>query len=83
MGCVPNISITWEVSPQDPGCVTGYEIARSTTAGSGYTAVGTVEKSVLKYEDTTAAAGTTYYYKVRAKGGDGYSEYSNEASGKR
>ncbi|HWR58493.1 MAG TPA: fibronectin type III domain-containing protein [Thermodesulfovibrionales bacterium] len=77
------LGLAWKASLQDPGCVTGYEIARSITAGAGYSTLGAVDKSVFKYEDSTAEADKTYYYKVRAKGGDGYSDYSNEASGKR
>jgi len=75
-----SLTLTWKTSLQDPGCVTGYEISRSTTSGGGYSALGTVEKGILKYEDTAVEAGNTYYYKVRAVGVSGYSEYSNEAS---
>jgi hypothetical protein len=75
--------LTWKASPQDPGCVTGYEIARSTSSGGVYTPLATVDKGVLKYNDTTAAAGTTYYYKIRAVSGMEYSPYTAEVSGKR
>jgi hypothetical protein len=75
--------LTWKASPQDPGCVTGYEIARSTSSGGVYTTLATVDKGVLKYNDTTAAAGTTYYYKIRAVSGMEYSPYTAEVSGKR
>ncbi len=75
------ITLTWKASPQDPGCVTGYEIGRSETAGGPYTALGTINKGIFKYEDTTVEAGKTYYYKIRAMFGSAYSEYSNEASG--
>jgi hypothetical protein len=75
------IDIFWKPPYQDPGCVTGYEISRSTTAGSGYSSVGTVGKGVYKFTDTTASAGTTYYYTVRAMAGTEYSTYSNEANG--
>jgi hypothetical protein len=75
--------LTWKASPQDPGCVTGYEIARSTSSGGVYTTLATVDKGVLKYNDTTAIAGATYYYKVRAVSGTEYSPYTSEVSGKR
>jgi hypothetical protein len=77
------LDLTWKESPQDPGCVTGYEIARSETSGGTFTKLADVEKGVSKYEDTTATVGITYYYNVRAAGGDGFSEYSGEASGKK
>ncbi len=73
--------LSWKASLQDPGCVTSYEIGRSETSGSGYSAIGTVAKGIFKYEDTTVEAGKTYYYKIRAMFGSAYSEYSNEASG--
>jgi hypothetical protein len=75
--------LSWKASLQDPGCVTDYEIVRSETAGGPYMKLGTVTKGILRYEDTTAITGTTYYYKVRALSGKEYSEYSNEAVGKR
>ncbi len=77
------INLTWKPPLQDPGCVTGYEIARSTVAGGSYSAIGNVANGVFSYNDTSAEAGTTYYYRVRAVGGDGYSEYSNAVSGQR
>jgi hypothetical protein len=77
------IYLTWTASPNDPGCVTGYEVSRATSAGGAGSTVATVDKGVLKYNDTTAEAGTTYYYKVRAVSGSEYSPYSREASGKR
>lgn len=75
--------LSWTASPQDPGCVTGYEIARSETSGNGYSTIGTVTKGIYKYEDTAAETGKTYYYKIRAMFGTAYSDYSNEASGTR
>jgi hypothetical protein len=75
--------LTWTASPGDPGCVTGYEVSRATTAGGIGSTITTVNAGTVKYNDTTATAGTTYYYKVRAVSGTDYSAYSNEASGKR
>lgn len=75
--------LTWTASPQDPGCVTGYEVARATTSGGVYSTIGTVDKGVVKYNDTSAEVGTMYYYKVRAKAGSEYSPYTAEVSGKR
>ena len=70
--------LTWAASPNDPGCVTGYEIDQATTSGGPYTVLTTVNAGVLKYNDTSAAAGTTYYYKIRAVSGTDYSPYTSE-----
>jgi len=51
---------------------TSYDLLRSTTSGSGYTALAS-SLSGTSYVDTTAAAGTTYYYVVRAKNSVGTS----------
>jgi len=80
---INGLYLTWAASPQDPGCVTTYEIYRATSAGGVGSTIGTVNVGTVKYNDTTATAGTTYYYKIRAKAGSEYSPYTNEVSGKR
>jgi hypothetical protein len=80
---INGLYLTWAASPQDPGCVTGYEISRATSAGGVGTTVGTVNAGTVKYNDTSASSGTTYYYKVRAVSGTEYSNYTAEVSGKR
>ena len=69
--------LTWKA-------VTGaarYEVYRSTKQNSGFTLLGTT--TVTSYVNTGAAAGTTYYYKVRAVSSAGkYGAYSNVVSGK-
>jgi hypothetical protein len=53
---------------------TGYDVLRSTTSGSGYTAIASnLAADKTSYVDTTPAAGTTYYYVVRAKNSAGTS----------
>jgi hypothetical protein len=53
---------------------TAYDVLRSTTSGSGYTAIASnLTTAKTSYVDTTAAAGTTYYYVVRAKNSAGTS----------
>ena len=53
---------------------TAYDVLRSTTSGSGYTALASsLAGDKTSYVDTTAAAGTTYYYVVRAKNSAGTS----------
>ena len=62
------ISVRWLTSYG----ATAYDLLRSTTSGSGYTALAS-NLSGMSYVDTTAAAGTTYYYVVRAKNSVGTS----------
>ena len=53
---------------------TSYDLLRSTTSGSGYTALASnLSAATISYVDTTAVAGTTYYYVVRAKNSTGTS----------
>ena len=53
---------------------TAYDVLRSTTSGSGYTAIASnLPADKPSYMDTTPAAGTTYYYVVRAKNSAGTS----------
>jgi len=60
---------------------TGYDVLRSTTSGSGYTVVGSnLPANTTSYMDATAAAGTTYYYVVRAKNSAGTSGNSPQFS---
>jgi len=81
---VPNGSqLTWGLSPQDPEMVTGYEIVRSDRASGPFDIVATVPKGVSEYIDTTASKEIIYYYKISAKAGNIYSEYSNTVTGER
>ena len=58
-----------------------YEVYRSTRQNSGYSLLGTT--SSTSYVNTGAAAGKTYYYRVKAVNRDGMaSGYSNIVSGK-
>lgn len=78
-----SIYVRWDFAPQDPGCVTGYEISRSETSGGTFSVLATVESGKSEFKDTTAVAGKTYFYKVRSISGTDFSPYSVEASGKR
>lgn len=75
-----SVKLNWLLSPQDAGCVTGYEVARATTAGGPYTTLTTVAKSIETYTDDTVQSGNTYYYAVRAISAIANSPYSNEVS---
>ncbi len=58
---------------------TAYDILRSTTSGSGHTLLaGDLPADKTSHVDTTAAAGTTYYYVARAKNSAGTSDDSPE-----
>ncbi|MCR5667061.1 MAG: N-acetylmuramoyl-L-alanine amidase [Eubacterium sp.] len=61
---------------------TKYEVYRSTSASGTYKKLATVSKSKVSYIDKTATAGTTYYYKVRAKLSSGYTSYSGVKAAK-
>ncbi len=64
--------VTWTLSPD----ATKYEILRGTTDDTtSMTSLKTlVSPSELVYEDSTAVAGTLYYYSVRAGGSGGWSD---------
>lgn len=53
---------------------TTYDLLRSTTSGSGYTAIAdNLTPAKTSYADADVTAGTTYYYVVRAKNSTGTS----------
>ena len=61
---------------------TSYNLLRSTTSGSGYTAIASnLGTATTSYVDTTAVAGTTNYYVVQAVNSVGTSGNSPEFSG--
>jgi len=61
---------------------TAYDLLRSTTSGSGYTAIASdLSTARTSYVDTAAAAGTIYYYVVRAKNSAGTSGNSPQFYG--
>jgi hypothetical protein len=74
-GSAKAITVRWQPSFG----ATAYDMLRSTTSGSGYTALASnLSPATTSYVDTTAAAGTTYYYVVRAKNSAGTSGNSPE-----
>ncbi len=46
--------------------ITGYNVYRSTTSGSGYTKIGSTNSSTVTYTDTTVQGSATYYFVVTA-----------------
>jgi hypothetical protein len=71
-----SVTLTWTDNADDES---QFNIERSPD-GTTYTQIGTVSANVTTYSDTTVAAQTTYYYRVRAYNSAGYSSYSNVAS---
>jgi hypothetical protein len=59
---------------------TGFKIERKIGAGGSYSQIATVGANVSTYSHTGLAAGTTYYYKVRAYNASGDSTFTNEVS---
>ncbi|HTQ97625.1 MAG TPA: choice-of-anchor D domain-containing protein, partial [Candidatus Acidoferrum sp.] len=71
-----SVALSWAASTST---VTGYNVYRSVTSGSGYTKISSV--SGLTYDDTTVQSETTYYYVVTAVDSSGNeSTDSNQAT---
>lgn len=64
-----NVTVSWTAPP---GTINQYHIDRATSSTGTYSNIATVSHPTLTYNDTTAVAGTVYYYRVRAVGPDGY-----------
>src|SRR6185312_15690863 len=69
--------LTWSQSDNGGSAITNYVVSRGTTPG-GETFLANAGTAV-SYNDATAVAGTTYYYKVTATNSLGTSCGSNEA----
>lgn len=63
---INSITVKWEVSLQDPGCVTGYQLLRSDTQDGAYVVVAEILKGNHNGKDTSVEVGKTYYYRVKA-----------------
>jgi hypothetical protein len=73
-----SVGLSWTASTST---VSGYNVYRSVTSGSGYAKLNAALISGLSFSDTTAIAGTTYFYVATAvdSGGD-ESANSNQAT---
>ncbi len=58
-------ALAWADNPSPAFNETGFEIYRSTSAGSGYTLIAITGADVLTYADAGLNPNTTYYYKIR------------------
>jgi fibronectin type 3 domain-containing protein len=79
-GVVPvahSVNLSWTASTS---VVTGYNVYRSTTSGSGYSKLNGGLVSVVNYNDSSVVNGTTYFYVTTAVDATGAeSANSNEA----
>ena len=71
------INLTWQDNSINES---SFKIERKTGVGSAYALVVTVGANIVSYSNTSLAASTTYYYRVRAYGPGGYSNYCTEAT---
>ena len=72
-----SVSLSWTASTS---VVSGYNIYRSTTSGTGYAKVNGSLVGAVNYTDSSVANGTTYYYVTTAVDSSGNeSSDSNEA----
>jgi hypothetical protein len=69
------VLVTWKSAPG----ATSYKVFRATSAGGAKTEIG--NPTAAQYNDTAAAAGTTYYYWVKACNGSNCSGYSANDTG--
>ncbi|MCJ7509915.1 MAG: hypothetical protein MUP14_03390 [Dehalococcoidia bacterium] len=74
-----NIRLDW--TPTTDTYASGYKVRRGTTSGGPYTEINTVTPyTTATYTDSTAAAGTRYYYVLQTYFQSWLSVYSNEAN---
>ena len=72
------VSLSWIASTST---ISGYNVYRSTTSGSGYVKINSSLVSGLAYTDSTVSSGTTYYYVTTAVDSSGTeSAFSNQAT---
>jgi hypothetical protein len=72
------VRITWTA----PAGATAYEVWRNTASSSGSAVkINATDITGITYDDTTAVAGTTYYYWVKAKNAGGTSGFSASNTG--
>ena len=73
------VALSWTASTTTT--VTGYNVYRSTTNGTGYAKINSSLVTVLTYTDSTVLNGATYYYVTTAVDSTGAeSGYSNQAT---
>ncbi|HSB92872.1 MAG TPA: fibronectin type III domain-containing protein, partial [Flavitalea sp.] len=71
------IKLTWDDASTSES---GFEIVRSSSLNGTYQPAGNVGQNITQFVDSTLAAATTYYYKIRSLSATGNSAYSAAAS---
>lgn len=71
------VGLTWTDNANNEN---GFKIERSLNSSTGFAQIGKVTSNITSYADNTAAANTTYYYRVYAFNAGGVSTYSNVKS---
>ena len=69
-------SIDWDNTALE---ATGFEVERAPDEGGPFARVGATDGNTVSYVDTGLTPNTRYYYRVRALGANGASDYSNVA----
>jgi hypothetical protein len=73
-----HVQLGWNVPADNGSPITGFTVARGTTAG-GETTLTTLGPTATSFDDTTVSNGTQYFYTVTAANGHGTTA-SNEVS---
>jgi hypothetical protein len=68
------VDLTW--TDNSAGLETSFQIYRRVGAGT-FRLIGTTAANAISFSDTTAQAGTSYIYQVRAASGNDWSSFSN------
>ena len=71
------IELTWTDNANNEN---GFEIERKMLGDAEFSTLKSISSNQTAFIDSSAAAGTTYRYRIRARGDGGISGYSNTAS---
>lgn len=74
------IQLFWNDNPNPINNETGFEVYRSSVAGSGFKLIAIVGADVLSYTDNALTPNTRYYYIVRAVNATGAAASSSEVN---
>jgi hypothetical protein len=70
------IDLAWNDVPNE----TSYRVERSANGSTGWSEIAVLNQDQRTYSDTQVGSQQTYFYRVRAVNGGGFSPYSNTAS---
>jgi hypothetical protein len=75
-----SLLVQWD--PSTEGDIAGFSLYRSTSSGSGYVKITSLDSQVTSYVDSDLEYNTTYYYVLTAQDSDGNeTSYSDEVNG--